>query len=397
MRNTYLMLSIAAGALLIAACGGGPPKSPDQPKPVQVGVLTVQPESVPMMLEAPGTVQAGDRIILASQINGFVREVRVHAGDLVKAGQLLATLDARDAESQKAVSQALIDEAQAALDEAQKGAKIAQSLQAAAKSAADLAGGTYARYQKLFETRSISDQEMDEVRARWDGALADLAAKETMTSAAQDKLRQVQARILQAQAQWRRADVYVGWSTITAPFGGRIVERHVDPGSDIFPGNPLITLESNSRPQVLASLPAQDMRYLRPGLEVQIQISNETKAPLRGHISEIIPSSNPGSHSIQFKVDLPLSLAPVTGSFAEVMIPAGKREALLVPARVIRENGQLTGVFVADSSAKARFRLIKSIPFDAERVEVVTGLEPGERIVAGLAEQIVDGASLEIR
>ena len=79
------------------------------------------------------------------------------------------------------------------------------------------------------------------------------------------------------------------------------------------------------------------------------------------------------------------------------MIPAGQREALLVPARVIRENGQLTGVFVADRSAKARFRLVKSIPFDTERVEVLTGLEPGERIVAGLTEQIVDGASLEIR
>jgi multidrug efflux system membrane fusion protein len=70
---------------------------------------------------------------------------------------------------------------------------------------------------------------------------------------------------------------------------------------------------------------------------------------------------------------------------------------LLVPVRVVRENGQLTGVFVADSSGKARFRLIKCIPFDAERVEVLTGLAPGERIVAELAEPIMDGTSLEIR
>lgn len=397
MRNTYLLLSIAAAALLIAACGAEPPKSLDQPKPTRIGVLIVQPESVPMMLEAPGTIQARDRIILSSQINGFVREIRVHAGDLVKAGQLLVILDARDAESQKAVSQALIDEAQAALDEAQKGAKIAQSLQAGAKSAADLAEGTYARYLKLHETRSVSAQEMDEVRARRDSASADWAAKDTMTAAAQDKLRQVQARLLQAQAQLRRSDVYLGWSTITAPFAGRIAARHVDPGSGIFPGNPLITLESNSGAQVLASLPVQDMHHLRSGLEVAVRISDESIAPLQGFISEIIPSANPGSHSAQFKVNLPPSSVPVAGSFAKVMIPAGKREALLVPARAVRENGQLTGVFVADSSDKARFRLIKCIPFDTERVEVLTGLVPGERIVAELAEPIVDGASLEIR
>jgi RND family efflux transporter MFP subunit len=397
MRNTYLVMSVAAATMLIAACGGAPLKPPDSLKPIQVGVLIAQLESVPMMLAAPGTVQARDRIILSAQINGFVREVRVHAGDLVKAGQLLATLDARDAESQKEASQALIDEAQAALDEAQKGTKIAQSLRAAAQSAADLAGGTYARYQKLFETRSVSAQEMDEVGSRRDSTLADLAAKGTMALAAQDKLHQAEARLLQAQAQLRRSNVYVGWSTITAPSAGRIVERHVDPGSDIFPGSPLISLESNSGPQVLAGLPAGDMNRLRSGLEVQVLISDETQAPIQGHISEIIPSSSPESHSVQFKVDLPPALAAVSGSFAQVMIPAGERETLLIPAPAIRENGQLTGVFIADSSAKARFRLIKSIPFDAERVEVLTGLEPGERIVAGLAEQIVDGISLEIR
>ena len=239
MRNNRLVLLIAAGSLLIAACGITPPKSPDQSKPIQVGVLTAQLESVPMMLEAPGTVQARNRIILASQISGFVREVRVRAGELVKAGQLLATLDARDAESQKAASQALIDEAQAALDEAQKGAKIAQSMQAAAKSAADLAGGTYARYQKLFETRSVSAQEMDEVRARREAALADLAAKEAMTLAAQDKPRQVEARLLQAKAQLQRSQVYMGWSTITAPAAG--MNRCMPCGSRIrhFPGQPL--------------------------------------------------------------------------------------------------------------------------------------------------------------
>jgi multidrug efflux pump subunit AcrA (membrane-fusion protein) len=397
MRNILLVLLTPAIALLFAACGSEPVKSPDQVKPVQVEVQTARTEAVAAVLEAPGTVLARERIVLSSQINGFVREVRVRAGDLVKAGQVLLTLDARDAENQQAASQAAIEEAQAALDEARKGARIAQSMRDAAKSSADLAEGTYARYQKLFQAHSVSAQEIDEVRARRDAAASDLAAKEIMVSAAQDKLRQVEARISQAQAQSRRSDVYVGWTVIAAPSAGRIVERSIDPGSAIFPGNPLITLESTTKPQVLASLPTADARNLRSGLEVQVLIPDQSQTPVGGQISDIIPVSGAGSLSIQFKVDLPPAFAALSGSFVKVRIPAGSREALLLPMQVLRTNGQLTGVLIADSSAKARFRLVKTAPFDAERVEVLAGLEPGERIVAKPGDQIVDGTSLEIR
>jgi multidrug efflux pump subunit AcrA (membrane-fusion protein) len=394
MRIVYPALLILAGMLLFAACGG-PAPSAAPAKSVQVEVITVRSESVPAVLQAPGTVQARDRVVLSSQINGSVREVRVNAGDTVAAGQVLVTLDARDADSQKDAAQASIEEAQAALAEARKGLEMAQSMRTAAKASMDLASGTYARYQKLFETRSVSPQELDEVRARRDSAAADFAGKEAMVGAAQDRLRQVEARIAQANAQLRRADVYVGWSVVKAPSSGRIVERSVDPGSAIFPGGPLITLESTSRPQILASLPTTESSHLRSGLEVWVRIPEQP--PVKGRVSEIIPLSAPGSHTVQFKVDLPNGFSDVTGSYVAVEIPAGTREALLVPIQAVRESGQLAGVFVVDSSAKARFRLIKMTPYDSERVELLAGLEPGERIIAKLTDQVTDGVSLEIR
>jgi HlyD family secretion protein len=394
MRIFYATLLIPAGMLPFTACGGTAPSAVSA-KSVQAEVITVQSESVPTVLQAPGTVQARDRVALSSQINGSVREVRVNAGDIVAAGQVLVTLDARDADSQKDAAQASIAEAQAALAEARKGAEVAQSMRTAAKAAMDLASGTYARYQKLFETRSVSPQELDEVRARRDAAAADFAAKEAMVAAAQDRFQQVEARIAQASAQLRRADVHVGWSVVKAPSSGRIVERSVDPGSAIFPGGALITLESTSRPQILASLPTTESSHLRRGLEVRVRIPEQP--PVQGRVSEIIPISAPDSHTVQFKVDLPNGFSEVTGSYVTVEIPAGTRQALLVPIQAVRESGQLAGVFVVDSSAKACFRLVKMVSYDFERVELLAGLEPGERIIAKLTEQVTDGVSLEIR
>ena len=396
MRTSLLAFLLPAGALLYAACGGHtPPVAPATS--VQAEVMTVQSQSIPVFLQAPGTVQPRDRVVLSSQISGFIREVSVRAGDIVAAGQVLVTLDSRDADSQKEGAQAAIEEAKAALAEARSGAQMAQSMRAAAKANADLANGTYARYQKLSESRSVSPQELDEMRARRDAAGADLAAKEAMVAAAADRLRQVEARIAQAGAQLRRADVYLGWSVVKAPSAGRVVERSIDPGSAIFPGGPLITLESISRPQVLASLPTGDAGSLRNGLEVRVRIPDQAQAVMTGRISEIIPLSAPGSHTVQFKVDLPAGVAIVSGSFVSVEISMGTRTALLVPVQAVRENGQLAGVFVADPSGKASFRLIKATPFDSDRMEILAGVRAGERIIAKLTDQIIDGVSLEIR
>ena len=123
--------------------------------------------------------------------------------------------------------------------------------QSAAKAATELAGQTYQRYQKMFESRSVSPQEMDEVRMRRDASAAELASSGSMVAAAEERIKQVEARISQAKAQAGRADVLLSWTQIKAPSAGKIVERSADPGTAIFPGTPLMVIESTASPQVL--------------------------------------------------------------------------------------------------------------------------------------------------
>ena len=200
--------------------------------------LAVRQETIEAVVEAPGTVQPRNRISLSSQINGFVREMRVRAGDTVRADQVLALLDARDAVSQKAVAQAGIDEAQAALSEARRAHQSAVQMQVAAKASLELADQTLARYQKLGESRSVSPQELDGGTDTQECQRSRTASREAMAAAAEDRIRQVEAKILQAKAQAGRADVMMSWTEIKAPSAGRIVQRLVDSGTAIFPWDP---------------------------------------------------------------------------------------------------------------------------------------------------------------
>jgi multidrug efflux pump subunit AcrA (membrane-fusion protein) len=143
------VLSIIAGSLALAGCGE-PPRPPQAQRKVAVQVITAQYQMVPETLQVPGSFQPRNRITLSSQINGFVRSVNVRSGDMVNAGQVLVTLDARDAQSQKDMAQALIEEAQAGLEEARKAAQIAADTRSAAKANSDLASATFQRYRKLW-------------------------------------------------------------------------------------------------------------------------------------------------------------------------------------------------------------------------------------------------------
>jgi len=397
MQARALLLILISGVVIQLACSDNKTIQPASgEKALAVGVIAARYEPVAAFLEAPGTVQPRNRIALSSQINGFVTDMRVRLGDSVQPGQILATLDDRDAESQKAASQAAIVEAQAALSEARGACQAAVEMQAASKASAELANQTFGRYQQLFESRSVSPQELDEVRSRRDAAEAELASREAMVAASEERVKQVEARILQARARAARSEVIMSWTQIKAPSAGKIVERPADTGTAILPGTPLIVIESTVKPQVLADLPTESAGRLRIGMEVRIR-SSETSAPVVGQVSEIVPVSDTAAHTLQFKVDLPASFVAPNGQFVRVDIPIGTRNALLVPRSAIRETGQLTGLFTVDDASRARFHLAKVAAYDSENVEVLAGVESGQKIIVALSDEIRDGTVVEIR
>lgn len=400
MRNLLslpiLAAALAAGGTSVTACRQQAART-EHAAAVAVAAVPLNYESVPLVVNVPGVIRARHRITLASQVHGFVREVRVRAGDEVTRGQLLLLLDARDAEAQRSAAQAAAVQAEAGLAEARRALEASEKMLAAARAAAELAQSTFARYQKLFETRSVAQQELDEARARRDGAAAELAAREAMAAAVRERIRQAEARTTEAGAQLGRAEVVLGWTTIVAPESGRVAQRLVDPGSALFPGTPLLVVETARELEVVASMPAAQAGLLRRGLGVRITMAAADPALATATITEIAPRSDSATHTVEFKAALPAGTTLLPGTFVRVEIPAGSRRALLVPRAALRETGQLAGVFVVDSSARAQYRLVKAEPYDAARLELIAGIEPGERVIVDPSARILDGTPVEVR
>ena len=326
-----------------------------------------------------GTVHARTSATLSSKVMGYVRDIRVHAGDRVMAGQIVAVLDARDLE-------VTYRQAQASHDESRDAQVEADNAIAAAKANLDLAHATFRRMQDLFEKRSISNQEYDEAAARMKTAQANY-------DVASSKRAQTGSRIRQAEEGVRAAEVMRSYAVIRAPFAGTVTERHADPGILATPGLPLLTVEQAGGYRLEVSAEESLGPQIRLGQPVDVSIESLDRK-LAARVSEIVPAVNPNSRAFVVKIDLPPMKDLRSGLYGTARFISRSREAVTVPVDVLRRNGQIESVMVVESGI-ARMRLITTGETQRGRIEVLTGLHSGEMVVRDAG--VSDGARVETK
>src|ERR1039458_3171468 len=164
---TKNILFLIPSVIWLAGCGEAPrEKSSASSAPaIAVSAVTAATETWPSIYEATGTVRARTSAVISARLMGYVREVNAQAGDRVREGQLLVTLDARDLDVNSRRAEAAREEVRTAVPEA-------DSAVAAAKANLDLAQVTFGRMRELFQKKSISSQEFDEVSAKLKAAQA---------------------------------------------------------------------------------------------------------------------------------------------------------------------------------------------------------------------------------
>jgi RND family efflux transporter MFP subunit len=356
--------------LLTFACGNEiEPGTAELSRPVVAGVRlqTARLASQPLVYEAVGTVQAGITSNLAAKITGAVENIGVREGDQVNKGDILLTLDQ--------------SQAKAGLRQAQASFSEAEQTLAAARAAAELATATYERYLSLQREDSVSDQEFDEVAARQRQA-------EAMVSAAESRVKQAGAAVTAARAT-------LNDSLITAPHAGVITAKLVDEGDLATPGRTLLILETTGGYRLDLVVPETYIEDVRFGQKVLARVPALNLTGLAGTVSTIVPAADPGSRSFLVKVTLPASVPVKSGMFARGEIPLRASNHLLVPLTAVMRPGQLTGIYVVDQESVAHFRLIRLGRVFDEQVEVLSGLQPGDRYAVEPPEALVDGARVE--
>jgi RND family efflux transporter MFP subunit len=360
-------LFVSGCLLVLAACGSDQsPRAAKAPeaKPAGESAAAAMVEW-PEGYEATGTVRARATTTIASKVMGYVQQVQVGAGDSVREGQTLIVIDPSDLDANVRRADAGRNEAQSAMPEVEHAI-------AAAKANLDLAQATFRRMEDLAARKSISAQEFDEATAR-------LKAAQSGHEMAVSKRAQVQSRIAQAEEEQRAARIMRQYAEIKAPFAGVVTVKTVEPGTLAAPGVPLLTLEREGGYRLEVAVEESRISAARAGQPVRVALEACESA---GRVNEIVPSVDAASRSYTVKIDFtPARGCPAlrSGMFGRALFTLAARKVLAVPSSAVVEQGQLQSVMVVENGA-ARSRLITTSARRGDSVEVLSGLQAGERV-----------------
>jgi RND family efflux transporter MFP subunit len=186
----------------------------------------------------------------------------------------------------------------------------------------------------------------------------------------------------QAQAALSQAQTSFNYTQIRSPFDGVVIEKKADSGTFASPGMPIFTVEDARQYRLEASVNENDLRCVRTGRRVSVRIDTLEDGPLKGRVVQIVPAADSASRSFLVKIELPTVPRLHSGLFGRVLFPRGERNALLIPRAAVVERGQLQGMFVLDQNNVASLRYIALGKPSGSTVEVLSGLEEGDRFVA---------------
>lgn len=368
MKRIHALFPILLSTLLLGACSDQTKRVEAVPGTVgNVSLIEVQQKNMPDVLEAVGTTRAAQTSILASQMMGTLVEVRAHEGDRVQRGQVLAVID----DSQP----------RAALDRANAADAASRHQLSAADSELALAESTLKRFQTLYERKSVSPQEFDEVKARQQAALA----RRDMARADQE----------QAKAAIAQTTSVLEYTRIRAPFDGVVTEKKADTGTLASPGMPIFTVEDVRRYRLEASVNESDLAFVRIGQSVPVLVDALGSEALPGKVVQIVPAADPSSRSFLIKIELATDSRLRSGLFGKAQFSRGERRALLVPQTAIVERGQMQGVFLLDQNKIAALHYVTLGKPTQGQVEVLAGLQEGDWLVARPGTLELDGKRVE--
>jgi membrane fusion protein, multidrug efflux system len=343
LRATMAWLAAVAAALALAAfqtVATAADAAPADAAPPSLSTAPVTSTSASAQASYDGVVEAVRQTVIAAQVPGAVVALTVKAGDRVQAGQVLLRLDARAAEQTAAAGAAQVR---------------------AARAAQEAATRDFERQQQLFAQNYISKAALDRAEAQYKATQAESAAQ-----------------LASAGAARTQSDFYV----VRAPYSGVVSDVAVVLGDMAMPGRPLLTVYDPSALRVKAALPQSAAARLPAGANVQAEIPG-----LAGRIqparTQLLPTVDPSTHTLELRLDLPAQLAGVApGMFARAWLPLAAEgdDRLFVPAQAVLRRAELTGVYVVGRDGKPLLRQVRLGRTDAGRVEVLSGLAPGERV-----------------
>lgn len=321
------------------------------PMPVKTVTLAARP--IPQTSEFVATVRSLRSTTIQPQVDGFVRQILVRAGDRVQAGQALVQIDP---------------------DRQQAAATVTESQRAAREADLALAQQNLARIQQLHSAGAIARSALDEAEAAHKSAEAQLNA---------------------LQSQIRENQVQLRYYRVTAPTAGIVGDLTIRPGDRVTPATAITTIDQTEDLEAYINVPLEQATGLRPGLTVQL-IDRDNQVIATNPVTFIAPRADDATQSVLVKAtlrDRPATLRVM--QYVRARIIWSNDPALAVPLVAVNRIGGQHFVFVAEQGQQgfvARQRPVSVGEVVGDDYVVRGGLKPGERVITTNLQKIGDGS-----
>ena len=357
--KTSILLSLVSAGILLSACGDSKTKGEAEQAPAKVTLQTVSLSTYADEVTFTGNVEGDRRVSLSTKIMGPILSMPFDEGAQVSAGQTVARIKSDDVSAKRAQVKANLIEAQAAL----KNVEI-----------------NYVRVKSLYDNKTATKKEMDDIEMAYNMAKARVSAVEEMEKEVTD---------------------VIGYGEIISPIHGFVVKKMAQEGDMAVPGMPLMIIEDLSLLKINARVPETEIHLFKKNDKVKVRIDALPDVILNGIVEQINPGGNPASRQFEVKVMLtdikPEYRAMIkSGMYAKVMLGKESKQSVMIPENSLIKRGQLEGLFVVSDNRTALLRWVKTGQRNGDRIEILSGLQESERIVMSSDVKLKDGQKVEV-
>lgn len=331
----------------------------------------VEGRTVERSVEATGTLAAWDEVIVSSEIQGTVSQIKADLGDSVKAGDALALLDQREATLNLEQAKAARQSAIRALEREQ--AKLED------------ANANFKRYEELFNKGMVSVSQFDNIR--------------TGRVVAEAQLHEAESRVEEASARHDLAKKRMSDTVIKAPISGEVSRRQVSTGESVKEKSHMFTVVSTGKLKFRGTVAESAVPRIRNGQEVLVAVEAFRDRTFNGRLTRISPALDAQTRTLEIEAEVPNAggvLKP--GFFARGIVLTQKEKSVpFVPEEALYSFVGINKVFVINAGAVTELSVTRGMK-EGQMIEIAgAALKPGDVVAASNLQNLYDGAKVTVQ
>lgn len=397
------LLFAAIIAFLLAGCSHEPA---EKPPVVTVQTALVAKKPIQETVSADAVLYPLHEAAITPKVTAPVRKFYVQRGDKVHIGELLAVLENRDLAAAAQESEGAYQQAQAAY-ESTTGAAVPEEMQKAqldvqtAKQALDAEQKLLASRENLYKQGALPRKDLDQAQVSYAQAKSQYEIAEQHLAALQkigkqQEIKSAEGQLLSAKGKYQGSQAQLGYTEIRSPINGVVTDRPLYPGETATAGTPLITVMDTTQVIAKAHIPEDQAALLKVGDAATMSAPGLEEA-VPAEVSVVSPATDPNSTTVEVWVKAKNPKGELRpGTTVEVSMVAKKvPDAVVVPSSALLQSAETgTAVMVVGPDEVAHNRPVKTGIQGGGEVQVISGLNPGERIVTSGAYGLPDNTKV---